>query len=191
MSLLLTAGPAAEPVSLAEAKAHVRIDGAAEDGLLASLITTSRLHIEAALGLALITQSWQLQLDAWPKRGGVVLPLRPVQAIDAVRVTAFDGTVVTLEPSHYRCDGYGLPPRLLPAASPFPDPGANALGIEIAFVAGYGAAAADVPAPIRQALLHLVAHWFEHREPVHVGATASRIPDMVSELLEPYRLVRL
>ena len=45
---------------------------------------------------------------------------------------------------------------------------------EVAFTAGYGDEASDVPAPIRHALKLLVAHWFEHREPVVVGAAPHR-----------------
>lgn len=66
MPLILTDGPAVEPVTLAEAKAHLRVDGTAEDTLIGSLIVTSRLHVEAAMGLALVTQSWSVFLDAWP-----------------------------------------------------------------------------------------------------------------------------
>ena len=73
----------------------------------------------------------------------------------------------------------------------WPKPGRTANGIEIAFVAGYGDAAADVPAPIRQAILLLVAHWHEHREPVEIGAAKPPCPSTVSELLQPYRWVRL
>ncbi len=84
MALIMNVGPVVEPVSLDEAKAHLRIDGGAEDALIISLILTSRLHIEAALGLALITQSWTLKRDAWPKGESVGLMLRPVQNIVAV-----------------------------------------------------------------------------------------------------------
>ena len=73
----------------------------------------------------------------------------------------------------------------------WPTPGRAANGIEIAFVAGYGAAAADVPAPIRQAILLLVAHWHEHREPVAIGDADAPVPPTVSDLLQPYRWVRL
>ena len=65
MALVLTSGPGVEPITLAEAKAHLRIDGSVEDTLILSLVITSRLHIEAALGLALITQGWSYFIDAW------------------------------------------------------------------------------------------------------------------------------
>ena len=189
MALILTSGPAAEPVTLAEAKAHLRVDGSAEDAIIASLITTARLHVEAALGLALITEGWSLVLDAWPE-DAVSLPIRPVQAVSAVKVTATGGGVAVLPVERYLLDGAGMPSRLIPVGGPFPDPGVPALGIEIAFTAGFGDAATDVPAPIRQALLLLIAHWFEHREPA-LDTAVTRIPSAVSELLLPYRAVRL
>ncbi len=71
MALVLTSGPATEPVTVAEAKAHLRLDSDAEDVLIASLIITSRLHLEAALGLALIAQGWTLHLDQFPADGRV------------------------------------------------------------------------------------------------------------------------
>jgi hypothetical protein len=45
--------------------------------------------------------------------------------------------------------------------------------------------------PIRQALLLLIAHWYEHRTPFEVGALAEPAPDEVSRLLSPYRALRL
>ena len=137
-----------------------------------------------------LTLAWH-RLDAWPEECAVVLPLRPVQSIAAVRVTATDGSVATLAPDRYILDGASAPPRLHPKIGPWPETGVRAQGIEIAFTAGFGDEAASVPAPIRQALLMLVAHWHEHREPVLVGSAAQVIPDNVSSLLMPYRTVRL
>jgi uncharacterized phiE125 gp8 family phage protein len=192
MTLILTSGPAAEPVALAEAKTHLRVDGAAEDLLIASLIVTARLHVEAAAGLALIAQGWSYFLDAWPPGPALRLPLRPVQGIAAVRLYDEDAVATTLDPAAYLLDGAGLPPRLVRQGTLlWPKPGRVANGIEVAFTAGYGTAAADVPAPLRQAILLLVAHWYEHRSPVEIGAHAEPVPGMVGELLAPYRAIRL
>lgn len=192
MSLVLTGGPAVEPVTLAEAKAHLRVDGSAEDTLISSLIITSRLHVEAALGLAMITQSWSYFLDAWPPGDVLALPLRPVQSIAAVKLYAPDESVEVVPSDIYLLDGAGTPARLVRHGSlPWPKPARTANGIEVAFVAGYGAAAANVPAPIRQAILLLIAHWYEHREPVAIGAASAPVPPMVADLLQPYRPVRL
>jgi uncharacterized phiE125 gp8 family phage protein len=192
MALVLTSGPAVEPVTLAEAKAHLRIDGTAEDTLIASLIITSRLHIEAALGLALITQAWSYFIDAWPLGAELTLPLRPVDSVVAVKLYAADETVSIVPADTYLLDGAGSPPRLVRKASlVWPKPGRVANGIEIAFVAGFGDTAADVPAPLRQAILLLVAHWHEHREPIAIGAPGVPVPPMVADLLQPYRRIRL
>lgn len=192
MSLVMTSGPALEPVSLAEAKAHLRVDGSAEDALIQSLVVTSRLHIEAALGLALITQGWSYFLDRWPKGGRIALPLRPVASLVHVRVWDAGSGVVTLDPALFLLDGQGMPPRLVPLSGAPPlAPGRAVNGIEVAFLAGFGPTPNDVPATIRHALLLLVAHWYENREPIEIGGGATAVPAMVSELLAPYRRRRM
>lgn len=191
MALVLTSGPALEPITVGEAKAHLRLDGSADDTLIASLILTSRLHVEAALGLALITQSWTLVLDRWPEGPSLALPIRPVQAIASVAVLAADGTPDTLSPADYILEGRGVPPRLVRTVSTWPTPGRAAAGIEIAFTAGFGAGASEVPAPIRQALLLLVAHWYEHRTPVEIGSALNALPAGVCDLLMPFKVPRL
>ena len=75
--------------------------------------------------------------------------------------------------------------------SDWPRPGKCANGIEIELTAGFGASAADVPAPIAQALLLLVAHWYERRDPIEIGSAAARVPAAVSNLLAPYVEKRL
>lgn len=188
MATVLLSGPAVEPITLAEAKAHLRVDSSGEDSLIQSLIMASRLHIEAALDLALITQSWRHQRDVWPPSRVLILPLRPIQSVTAVTLHDDDTASRSLDIEDFIVDGFANPARLVwrgPGAVPAAGMVAN--GIEIDFVAGHGNSPADVPQPIRQALLLLIAHWYEHREPVEIGATATTIPAGVSELLMPYR----
>ncbi len=194
MSLVLTSGPALEPVSLAEAKAHLRLETNDDDTLLQSLITTSRLHIEAALGLALLTQSWSWMFDHWPRGERIVLPLRPVQAITHVRVWRQDGTSEILPADSFILDGQGNPARPSPVcalARWSSRPGGPPTASRSPSRPASAPAAADVPATIRQALLLLVAHWYEHREPVEIGASMNAVPVMVSELLHAHRRRRL
>ncbi len=190
MALVLTSGPSLEPVTVAEAKAHLRLDGSAEDTLIASLILTSRLHLEAALGFALISQNWTLLLDAWPD-GAVTFPIRPVLSVVSARVLSATGTPTVLAASDYVLDGASLAPRLVRSGTGWPQPGKAATGIEIAFTAGFGTLATDVPASIRHALLLLAAHWYEHRDPMEIGGNGANIPKAVSDLLMPYRAVRI
>lgn len=191
MGLVQLSGANVEPVSLDETKAFLRIDGNAEDALVSSLILTSRLHIEAALGLALITQSWRMTLDAWPRDGVVGMPLAPVRAITQVRVNDGDGNAIELPASSYVLEATARPARLFAKDGPLPQPGVRAGGLEIDFTAGFSDTAAGVPEPIRQAIMLLVAHWYEHRDPIEIGAPATAVPHSVNRLLHPYQPVRL
>ena len=196
MALAPLIGPQIEPISVTDLKAHLRIDNAAEDAVLNSLITTARLQIEAALALALITQSWTLTFDRWPRRASVELPISPVQQITSVTV-AQSGGPVTMLPSAYILDGQSIGARLI-ARDHWPQPSDVARGIEIQLVAGFGATPTDVPAAIRQALLVLAAHWYTRRDAdgdctVTKGAASNSgpLPQPVNDLLAPYRRPRL
>jgi hypothetical protein len=220
MATVQTSAPAVEPLTLADVKAHLRIDTSDEDALLQSLIMTSRLHVEVALGLVLITQTWSCFYDRWPqgqfttgnslqtvgggftlaeRHGGInaaadaiTLPLSPVRSLDAIRVYADDGTFVSVPAAGFAVDLVSRRSRVVRrSGTPMPEPGRRLNGIEIAITAGFGATPADVPAPIRQALLLLVAHWYEHRDPGEIGKPEARVPDVVSSLLAPYLPVRL
>jgi uncharacterized phiE125 gp8 family phage protein len=94
--------------------------------------------------------------------------------------------------SNLLLDNRSAPARIIwrGDASP-PEPLRPVNGIEIALTLGFGATADDVPQTIRHALLLLVAHWYENREPVEIGASSTAIPSMVAELLAPYRGRRL
>ena len=84
MTSYLLAGPAIEPVSLSEAKAYCRVDGDAEDGLVATLVAAARVHVEAHTCRALIAQSWRAVRDGWPM-GCVPLPVTPAISLTAIR----------------------------------------------------------------------------------------------------------
>lgn len=220
MATVQTSAPAVEPITLQDAKAHLRIDTPDEDTLLQSLILTSRLHIEVALGLALITQTWSCFFDRWPTSQGmrglplqpagvlvtvpdglakhyglgdvVTLPLRPVKSVDAIRVYAEDGTFLTLPLAGFTCDLLSTTPRVIRnQMTSTPVPGRRLNGLEFAVTCGFGPTPNDIPAPIRQALLLLVAHWYEHRDPTEIGTPEARIPAAVSSLLANFLPVRL
>jgi uncharacterized phiE125 gp8 family phage protein len=187
----MTSPPAVEPVTLDEAKTHLRVDGTADDVLIGSLLLTSRLHVETALSLAFIAQSWRLILDAWPPGGKVDIPLSPLQTVSEVRVKPASGSPIVVDASSYVVDAASRPARLVWNNSVPPIPGAPANGIEIDIGVGFGATATSVPAPLKHALLMLTAHWYEHRDPYEIGAETARIPNAVSDLIQPFRTIKL
>lgn len=187
----LLAGPAEEPVTLAEAKAWLKVDGADEDALIATLITAARLHLESVTGRALLTQSWRLVLDAWPAGGEVRLPVAPLSELTAIRAFDEDGDEHAIGLAQFLVGPGGAPARLvLPATVAGMPVLRQRFGIEIDYVAGFGDAA-DVPQELKQALLVLVAHWFEHRDAVVIAGSGAVIPFGFDRLIAPYREVRL
>jgi uncharacterized phiE125 gp8 family phage protein len=186
---LLIAGPATEPVTLSQAKIFMKIDATDDDDLVGTLLTAARLMVEAAANRVLIHQTWRLVLDQWPYDGALRLPVAPVSAIVAARVFSaanvaipVDAAVLTLEPGND-------PPLIRVTATP-PAIGRLTRGLEIDVLAGFGAAATDVPAPLRQAVLRLAARWFENRGDV-VARDASALPAEIAALIAPYRRARL
>ena len=187
MTLLLVTGPTEEPVTLAEARAHLRLDATNEDALLAALMTAARAALEGQTRRAFVTQSWRLILNEWPG-DRVTLPLAPVSAVTAVTLHDTDGDR-TVEPAAYETSLEGDAPQLACVAG-WPAPTRRIGGISIDFTAGYGGAEA-VPQPLKQAILLLAANWFENREPIALGESVHELPMAVAGLVAPYRRVHL
>ncbi len=86
MSAILLAGPAAEPLLLPEAKAFLRIVHDDDDALIAALIAAARGQIEALTRRALLSQTWRIVLDRWPKDGRITPRIGPLRSVIAARV---------------------------------------------------------------------------------------------------------
>lgn len=187
MPLVLNSGPTLEPITLAETKQHLRVDTTADDLYIAAAIAAARVHVEHHIGGALITQSWSLFTDALPPGAAVRIPITPVAALTAVRLHRPDGTIAPLPTSHFQLDAASSPPRLLLRETPTLGALRPANGIEFVITVGFGANPSDVPAPIRQAMLLLVAAIYEHRDPHEFAEAHAPLPPPVAALLAPWR----
>lgn len=189
-SILLTP-PAAEPLTLAQAKDFLRVQHDADDDLISALIAGARLHVEAQTRRVLITQAWRLTRDMWPASGRLpVLPV-PLRAVIAAGVWQADGTLQAIEFDALAVDAASTPAVLAFERGAMPAPGRLAAGIEIDIEAGYGDAAEDVPEPLRQAIRLLVAHWYENRSVIAASGEMAFFPTNVGALLAPFRVVSL
>lgn len=183
MSLQLNTPPAEEPVTLAGAKAWLRVDGDDDDALITALIAAARARAEWHTGRAFITQGWTLWRDGVAPV--IEIPLPPLQSVASFTCYAPDGAAMVLDAGRYQVDAVSEPARLaLKPGAAFPIlRGLNAAAI--AFTAGYGDADA-VPGPIAQAILLILAALYAHR-----GDDAAPTPDAALALLAPYRVVKL
>jgi len=188
MTSYLLAGPAEEPVSLAEAKAFLRVDDAAEDALITTLIGAARLHVEGVTGKALIAQSWRIVLDDWPASREVRLPVAPLIAVTAIVATDDNGGSHEIGLSQFRSG----PDRLIVPRVVVGMPRLQERqGLEIDYVAGFGTEPEVVPADLRQAVLGLVAHWHEHRDAVIVAGSGAVVPSGFDRMVAAHKRVRL
>lgn len=190
MTALLIDPPAIEPVTLAEAKAHLRLTGSDDDDYVAAMITAARLHVESATRRLLIDQTWRFYRDDWPPGGRLDLPIAPVTAVTAVTVYDDAGEPTVLAPGAWLLDAAAVPARLVFTA-PRPEPGRPINGIEIDVVAGSGASGLAVPQPLRLAIMTLVARWYEDREGLAYGIVPSRVAGAFEALVAPFRVMRL
>jgi uncharacterized phiE125 gp8 family phage protein len=191
MSSILLDGPAVEPVSLAEAKAHLRVEHGDDDDTIAALIAGARVHVEAQTRRALITQTWRLSRDAWPASGRIAVLPAPLRGLVAARVYKPDGTTQAIGAEAFATDTTSAPAVLAFANGALPAPGRVVGGIELDVEAGYGDAPEDVPQPLRQAILVLVAYWYENRGLIAAGQGVAVLPETVGALIRPYRVLSL
>jgi len=189
MTPLALAPPEMEPVTLAEARQFLRLDQTEEDDLLATLITAARLMIEAAAGRCLVEQPWRIVLDRWPANAEIRLPLSPLMRIQAARVYDVLGSAQPVAEATLTLDRVADPP-LIRVTGEVPEIGRAHGAIEIDIVVGFGATAAAVPAPLRQAVLRLAARWFEERGDV-ASRDAQALPRAIASLVAPFRRGRL
>ena len=189
MGLTLIATPGVEPVTLAEAKLHLRVDAADDDTLIAALIVAARNQAESRTGRALVTQQWRLDLDRFPV-DTIDLPMPPLQSVESITYLDHDGVRQTLAASEYTVISNETPGVVLPAyGKSWPSCRVAPGSVQISFTAGYGGAAVAVPQAIKQWMLLQVGHGFANRESVNVGNIVNEMP-YVDALLDPYRVVR-
>ena len=184
-----TSDPATEPVSLAEARAHLQVDDNDSDTAISALITAARQYVEEYTGRALITQTWALTMDDVPSgTDSILLPRPPLVSVSSLAYVDGDGVTQTWASSNYRVDSNSEPARLtLAYGVSWPTPRDVSNAVTVTYVAGYGAATA-VPTAIRQAILLLVGDWFTNREAQVVGTVVGRLGFSVEALLSPYRV---
>ena len=192
MSVKVITGPAVEPISVAEAKAHCRVDHADEDAWFAMAIASARLAAEHELGRKLIEQTCEVVYDAFPPYS-LELPVPRVLAITSVKYIDTLGTLQTLAPEAYVLDADTMPGWALPASGyAWPDTKDTANAVRVRFTAGYGAAASDVPAAVRQWMLMHVGTAHKMRESIAHGVPVAEIPNRyVSALLDGERTWRV
>ena len=200
--LELVTAPVDEPVSLAEARLHLRVDGTAEDTHISDCIAAARRWCESQCRRAFVTQTWRYWLDGFPNGAActtafidptrayayddpraILLPINPVASITNVKYVDTAGVLQTLvADTDYEADLVDDPARVLPAyGKDWPAARTKVNAVQVQFVAGVAAASVDPRA--KQGVLFLVGHFFENREAVLTGTISKEVELATKALL--------
>ena len=182
--LELVTAPTTQPIDIADAKKHLRVEHSDDDVLIDTLIKTAIafVDVKGALGKAMITQTWR----EWyaPNPSQIVVSLGPVQSVSAIKYYDADNALQTDTLSNYLVLGTSTRTTVKPKSGfTWPTTFVRDDAIAIEYVVGYGDADTDVPATVKQALLMLVAHYYENRENVLVGTNSRTIPFGFEDLI--------
>jgi uncharacterized phiE125 gp8 family phage protein len=170
-------GPASEPISLATAKAHLRVEVDDDNTYITALITAAREVAEISTKRSLISQTLEAKYTGWPESGeGIWLPRPPLTSVTGIYYYDTNGTEQTLSSSAYTVETAHAPGLVsLKPSNAWPGlESGRAIPVRVRYVAGY-ADAASVPAGITQGMLMLIAIWYEQRKSITPG-TMSQIP---------------
>jgi hypothetical protein len=204
-SVTRVTGPAVEPLTVAEAKLHLRVDTTEDDTYIGTLITAAREWVENYLDRTLITTQLILRAAEFPTEellyrhgdhsglgvtGKLDLPRPPMIASGTatavvVTYTLADTTTATLSTALYRVDRTSTPGNVAPIINgTWPsDVIEDANAVAVTYWAGYGPTSASVPATIRHACLMLIGHWYEQRSAVLTATISKPLEFAVESLL--------
>jgi len=185
----LVTPPAIEPVALVDAKEWCRVTGADDDDLVETLVAAARKHVEALTGRALITQTWDTFLDAFPCE----IRLRPrVQSVTTVKYTDTNGVQQTLASSEYTVDAKSEPGYIVPAyGKVWPSTRCVPNAVEVRHVCGYGSdveSIAQEAEDLLSAIKILVSTLDKNRESVITGTIVAQLPMSFRQLISGYRV---
>jgi uncharacterized phiE125 gp8 family phage protein len=179
-------GPSVEPVSISEAKDHLRIDqGFGEDDLyIQSLITAARTWVENAADRTLIRSRWQIKFDMFPS-WDIELRRPPVMSdpIEVTYVQSNTGDYTPVQFTDFRTDLDSEPEVIRPQwDGSWPTTRGAENDVTIKYWAGYGDSGESVPAAAKHVILMLVGHWYSTREAVVAGGM-NPVPMAVEALM--------
>jgi len=191
MTLSVVTEAAAEVLTQAEAKDHLRETGNAEDTFIDGLIKAATRYAENYTGSVFVTRTLKWTIDDFPRNSetALILPSGPVESITSIVYTDTDGISQTWDSGKYLLDKNFYRPRIMPAYNEsWPSDVRDQMNaVEITFSAGYDTDGDDLPEDIKHAIKLIIGHWYENRQAVVMGSNLQQVPMAATSLLEPYK----
>lgn len=180
----------AEPVTVVEAKLHLRVDVNDEDTLIGALITAAREWAEHYTGRAFASQTLEMTIKEFPEDLGdedcdyIDLDLPPAASVASIKYTSVDGTEITIDGTAYALSTYGESRRVAPTyGNTWPSVQDVPDAVRIRYVTGY----TTLPKAAKAALLLLIGHLYENRQAVS-ALSLDEIPLGARSLLDTIKI---
>ena len=171
----------------AEAKDFLKVDTTADDTLIDSLIKAATQSCQIFTNRYFLTTSVTQYSDNWFEF--YRLYKSPVEEIIHVKYYDTNDTLQTLASSNYILDNISQPARIgISVDGTLPNLADRINAVEVAYKVGYGELSSDVPEGIKQAVLITIGNWYENRQTVITGRTATELPLSSQYLLEQYKI---
>ena len=170
--LSLITAPSEEPLTLQEAKNHLRVetDFTNDDDLILGLIQAAREWAEGETDRAFITQTWDVTFSSFPCESYINIPKPNLVSVTTLKYYDENGVEQTWDSANYIVNAGSLPGRVSLAPNivwPTIQAGRDK-AVTIRFVCGYGDASA-VPEAIKSAIKLKIGELYENREGVVYG----------------------
>jgi uncharacterized phiE125 gp8 family phage protein len=181
----VTARDSEMPVSLLDAKRHLRVGSDDHDEYIESLVAAATGYCESVTGRALRkTHTLTQKYGQWPCNP-VRFDRQPLLAVSSVAYRDADGNSQTVSSSLYRVHLSSEAAGYLEFDEDFTRPTLDVRddAITVTYTAGYTTIAA-VPELAKHAIKLLVGHWFEHGEAVNIGNITTEVPMATAALLQ-------
>lgn len=181
----LVTAPLTDPLTLPEVKSHLRVEHSDDDEHIARLISTAVDYVDVtgSLGKAMITQTWGEWFAGNP--GTVTLSLGPIQSVSAIKYYDADNVLQTATLSNFLVLGTKTRTSIKPKSGyTWPVTFNRDDAIKVEYVIGYGDSPTNVPQTVRQALMMIIAHWYENRENELLGTISKTLPHGFEALID-------
>jgi uncharacterized phiE125 gp8 family phage protein len=181
-ALQRTVAPTQYPVSLAEAKAHVKQDFDTDDAMLAAQIIAATELVESFTKQQMMTATYELTLDSFPDV--IRVPKPPLQSVTSITYLDTGGTSQTVASTDYTVDIKSEPGRIMPVfGAVWPVTYQQMNAVTVTYVAGR-TKVGDVPEALKAGIKLLIGDLYQNRETMFDG-TIEEMPT-IRALLWPY-----
>jgi uncharacterized phiE125 gp8 family phage protein len=174
------------PVTVSEAKSHLRIDSSDDDSYISALVGAARNIAENYTNRSFYTQTWVMTLPYFPY-GSIELKRGEVQSITSLKYYDSDNSLQTWDATNYRLDNSSDIGLIEPSDGWPSNVYERSNAVEITYITGWTSHTL-IPSAIKQACLLIIGHLYENRQDVVIGSQVNEMPQASKYLLDPYRI---